>query len=128
MMSTLTQIRGVGTATATKLEAAGYATAEDLSSISAVDLSQQTGIPVKTAENIILAVADLTEDLTGDQPLSEASQQLAGQVAEAVATDFGAQVKAYRKLAKKKFSKKKYRKYRKVEDAYLKVIQGLDIT
>ena len=126
MMSTLTQIRGVGTATAAKLQAAGYATAEDLSSISAVDLSQQTGIPVKTAENIILAAADLTEDLT--EPLSEASQQLAGQVAEAVATDFGAQVKAYRKLAKKKFSKKKYRKYRKVEDAYLKVIQGLDIT
>ena len=127
-MSTLTQIRGVGTATVAKLEAAGYATAEDLSSISGVDLSQQTGIPAKTAENIVLAAANLVEDSTDEQPVSETSQQLAGQVAEAIATDFGAQVKAYRKLAQKTFSKKKYKKYRKVEDAYLKAIQGLDIT
>merc|ERR1712000_106189 len=104
MMSTLTQIRGVGTVIAAKLEAAGYAAVKDLSSISAVDLSQKTGIPAKTAENIILAAADLVEDSTDDQPLSEDSQQLAGQVAEVIATDFGAQVKAYRKLAKKNIS------------------------
>jgi replicative superfamily II helicase len=128
MMSTLTQIRGVKHKVAAKLEAAGYAAVKDLSSISAVDLSQKTGIPAKTAENIILAAADLVEDSTDDQPLSEDSQQLAGQVAEVIATDFGAQVKAYRKLAKKIFPKKKYKKYRKVEDAYLKAIQRLDIT
>ena len=127
-MSTLTQIRGVGTVIAARLEAAGYAAVKDLSGISAVDLSQQTGIPAKTAENIILAAAALVGDSTVDQPLSEASQQLAGQVAEAIATDFGAQVKAYRKLAEKTFSKKKYKKYRKVEDTYLKAIQRLDIT
>ena len=39
-MSTLTQIRGVGTVIAAKLEAAGYAAVKDLSSISAVDLSR----------------------------------------------------------------------------------------
>ena len=68
-MLNLTQVRGIGSATAGKLEAAGCTTVQDLLKISATDLSQQTGTSAKVAENIIQAATDLLKGLAGNSPV-----------------------------------------------------------
>jgi len=124
MVLNLTQVRGIGSATAAKLEAAGCTTVQDLLKISATDLSQQTGTSAKVAENIIQAATDLLKALTGNSPVT--TQHLANQVANTIATNFVDLVKVYRKVAKKVLSEDEYNEYRKAEEKYLKVVQKLD--
>ena len=122
-MLNLTQVRGIGSATAGKLEAAGCTTVQDLLKISATDLSQQTGTSAKVAENIIQAATDLL-NLASNSPVT--TQHLVSQVANTIATNFADLVKVYRKVAKNVLSEDKYNEYRKAEKKYLKAVQKLD--
>ena len=123
-MLNLTQVRGIGSATAGKLEAAGCTRVQDLLKISATDLSQQTGTSAKVAENIIQAATDLLKGLAGNSPVT--TQHLVSQVANTIATNFADLVKVYRKVAKNVLSEDKYNEYRKAEKKYLKAVQKLD--
>ena len=123
-MLNLTQVRGIGSATAGKLEAAGCTTVQDLLKISATDLSQQTGTSAKVAENTIQAATDLLKGLAGNSPVT--TQHLVIQVANTIATNFADLVKIYRKVAKNVLSEDKYNEYRKAEKKYLKAVQKLD--